>query len=263
MRVLLPPSESKRPGGGSVAFSPETLAHPELSPARAAVIDALVALSADAEAAAQALKLGPSLRGEIDRNRQLRSSGTLPALDRYTGVLYDAIDAGSLDAQARAWLGERLLIQSAVFGLIGALDEIPAYRLSASSRLPGLTAPNGRAVSLKAHWKAAHAALDAPGLSASGPVLDLRSKDYVALHPGTLGDEAAFLNVVGRDADGVLRPLNHFNKAGKGRLVRELALDRPELSSLTDFLGWAEARGHGVAHTEAGIDIEISADPLG
>lgn len=258
MRVLLPPSESKRPGGGSVALTVTSLGHPELNEAREAVIDALVLLCADEEAAAAALKLGPKLRDEISRNRELRTAGTLPAVDRYTGVLYDALDAPSLPAPARDWLAGHVSVQSAVFGLIGALDEIPAYRLSASSRLPGLSGSSGRPLSLKAHWKAAHSAL-AP---VDGPTLDLRSQDYVALAPGGLGEDAAFLNVVGRDAEGALRPLNHFNKAGKGRLVRELALDQPKFTSTAEFLAWAAGRGHGVRRTDTGIDIEISADPL-
>ena len=61
----------------------------------------------------------------------------MPAIDRYTGVLFDALDAPSLDADAREFARETVVVHSALFGLVGALDEIPAYRLSHDSRLPG------------------------------------------------------------------------------------------------------------------------------
>ena len=35
----------------------------------------------------------------------LRTAPSTRAVDRYTGVLYDALDAASLDASARRWLG--------------------------------------------------------------------------------------------------------------------------------------------------------------
>ena len=61
----------------------------------------------------------------------------MAAIDRYTGVLYDALDAASLDASARRWLGRHVLIHSAPLGPVGALDRIPAYRLGAAASLPG------------------------------------------------------------------------------------------------------------------------------
>ncbi|MBN9613754.1 MAG: peroxide stress protein YaaA, partial [Actinobacteria bacterium] len=125
MHLLLPPSETKRSGGGSV-FSAESLTHHDaLGDARAAVRAALEALSADDELAAAALKLGAKSRAELAHNRSLGTSGVMPAIERYTGVLYDALDAQSLDAPARAWLDAHASIQSALFGLLGAGDPIP------------------------------------------------------------------------------------------------------------------------------------------
>jgi cytoplasmic iron level regulating protein YaaA (DUF328/UPF0246 family) len=39
------------------------------------------------------LDLGPAQRDEITRNAELRTAPTSPAIDLYTGVLYDALDA--------------------------------------------------------------------------------------------------------------------------------------------------------------------------
>src|SRR3546814_288494 len=145
MLILLPPSETKRPGGRGTAFDLDALALPQLRAQRSALIDALVALSGDEDEAARVLKLSERQRGEIAVNAALRESPTLPAVDRYTGVLYDALGAGTLDATSRRWLGTHVLIHSAPFGPVGALDRIPAYRLSSGAVLPGVPP-------LRRHW---------------------------------------------------------------------------------------------------------------
>ncbi len=61
MKLLLPPSESKSDGGsGRLALG--RLSRPALNPARSAVLQALVALSADRAEAARVLHLGPEAR---------------------------------------------------------------------------------------------------------------------------------------------------------------------------------------------------------
>src|SRR4029453_18948557 len=95
-----------------------------------------------------ALGLSPKQDDEIERNAALWSSPTMPALTRYTGVLYDALDVRSMTRGQRARAGGRLAVGSALFGVVRADDPIPAYRLSAGSSLPGLP-------TLRALWKPA------------------------------------------------------------------------------------------------------------
>ncbi|WP_336660790.1 YaaA family protein [Leucobacter sp. USHLN153] len=234
MLVLLPPSETKR-AGGSGTFAPERLTHAEaLQESRARVREALVALSEDPEQAVKSLKLGVKNRDELEHNLRLETSGVLPAIERYTGVLYDALDVSSLSAPARRWIEAHVSVQSALFGLIGAADPIPAYRLSAGSRLPELGVP------LKRIWAEAHR--DAAWSDAASFVLDLRSQDYAALAP-LPADRGWFLHVAQLGADGAVRALNHFNKAAKGDLVRRLALADAEIDDVGALLEWAEAAG--------------------
>ena len=234
MLVLLPPSETKRAGGSGAPLDIAALALPQLADQRRAAVGALVGLSADADAAARVLKLGARQLGEIAVNAQLATSPTMPAVDRYTGVLFDALDAASLDASARGWLGRHVLIQSAPFGPVGALDPIPAYRLAAGTALPGIPP-------LRRHWAAASTAALA-SLDADF-VLDLRSEAYVALAPVPGERSAAFVRVVTAGEDGTVRALNHFNKHAKGDLVRALARSGAEAGSREEFLAWAEASG--------------------
>ncbi len=254
MHILLPPSETKRPGGGGV-FAPGALAHDAaLRGARIRVRAALLELcGGDAEAAAKTLKLGVKNRDELLHNLRLEESGTMPAIERYTGVLYDALGALSLGVEARSWLEKNVSVQSALFGLLAADDAIPAYRLSASSRLPALGTPLARV------WAEAHGAVDWGGF---GWLLDLRSKDYTALAP--LPEGAGHrLHVVQRGADGEVRALNHFNKAAKGDLVRRLAESGAALAGPHGLLEWARGAGlelfEGQARGELTLVTELGA----
>lgn len=234
MLVLLPPSETKRSGGEGAPLALDALALAELRPQREAMIDALIALSADEDAAARVLKLSAKRRHEIADNAALRTAPTMAAVDRYTGVLFDALDAGSLDTVARSWLGAHALIHSAPFGPIGALDAIPAYRLAAGTALPGVPA-------LRRVW--ADAVSDALSGRAPDFVLDLRSEAYAALGPVASGIDSVYLRVVSEGPGGEVRALNHFNKHAKGDLVRALAVGRPRVQSLRDLRAWADAAG--------------------
>ena len=136
MLVLLPPSETKHPGGDGAPLDLARLTAPELNPVRTEIAEALHKLADDVPAARAALGLSPKQDDEIARNAALWTGPTLPALARYTGVLYDALDVPSMTRAQRARAGRRLAVGSALFGLLGADDRIPAYRLSAGSSLP-------------------------------------------------------------------------------------------------------------------------------
>lgn len=229
MLILLPPSETKRDGGDGSRLDVGVLTYPKLNPRRRSLVRAVRTLARDAQATQAALGLGPRQLAEIDRNRALTLSPTMPAIDRYTGVLYDALDAGTLSADARGFMVGRVAVHSALFGLVGPLDPIPAYRLSHNARIPDLH--------LKKHWSASVTATLA---AVTGPVLDFRSEAYVALGPVPVGVESVFLRVVAEDGDGQKRALNHFNKAAKGAFTRAVAEGGRDFASVDELVDWAQ-----------------------
>ena len=188
-----------------------------------------------------ALKLGVNQQFEITRNRELRSSPTVAALQRYTGVLYDALDVGTLDVSARRFAGDHVLIHSALFGLLGADDPIPAYRLSHDSRLPALP--------LRKLWRER---ISAALAASEGVILDLRSEAYVELGPAPAGPRTAFLRVVSDSVDGPRRALNHFNKKGKGEFVRALCEAAIDHHSIESVLEWCAGAGIRLEHGAVG-----------
>lgn len=215
--VLLPPSETKRAGGDGPALRLDALSSPDLTPLRTALVGELTELAGDVAAARKALGLSATQDAEIERNATLLTSPTLPAMERYTGVLYDALDVGSLRAAERARARARLAVGSALFGVVRADDLIPAYRLSASSKLPG-------SPTLASRWRPVLEPVLAQW-AADDLVVDLRSGSYAGLGkvPG-----AVRVDVLAEHPDGRRTVVTHFNKAHKGRLARVLAASRSE-----------------------------------
>jgi uncharacterized protein len=98
--ILLPPSRGVREGGdASVTWSDTHLAGGKLGTARRRVIAAARTLGRDA--------LVDAIGGEaavIDARRMLRDihrAPTMPAVERYAGVVYDHLDVAGLPAAVR------------------------------------------------------------------------------------------------------------------------------------------------------------------
>jgi uncharacterized protein len=233
--VLLPPSETKAPGGDGAPLDLAALTAPELTGVRAEIAESLVKLAGDVPAARAALGLSPKQDAEIARNAELWTSPTRPAIERYTGVLYDALAVRTMTRAQRSRAGRRLAVGSALFGLVRAEDPIPAYRLSAGSALPGLP-------TLRAMWKPALS----PVLAAVDElVVDLRSGSYAALAPVP---GAVTLEVLSERPDGSRSVVSHFNKAHKGRVARLLALSTAEPPDVVRLRSLLRRAGLHVEH---------------
>ncbi|MER5933244.1 peroxide stress protein YaaA [Streptomyces sp. NPDC002054] len=222
MLVLLPPSEGKAAGGSGAPLKPEGLSLPGLAAARAAVLEELVELcTGDELKAREVLGLSEGLRGEVAKNAELRSAVARPAGEIYTGVLYDALGLADLTPAARTLAEESLLVFSGLWGAVRITDRIPSYRCSMGVKLPGLGA-------LGAHWRTPMASV-LPAAAGDGLILDLRSSAYAtAWKPkGEPAGRTATVRVLHAQlVDGVEKRsvVSHFNKATKGRLVRDLLL---------------------------------------
>ena len=71
----------------------------------------------------------------------------MPAIERYTGVLYDALDHRSLSAAHRRRLDASVVIFSGLWGAVAPADPIPDYKLKMGAAL----APMGK---LSTWWRA-------------------------------------------------------------------------------------------------------------
>ena len=223
MLIVLPPSETKAGGGRGAPLDLDALSLPTLTPIRRKLAEAIVSLAHDHDASRKALGLGASATPEIERNAQLWTSPTRPAIERYTGVLFDALDYRSLTRAGKAKAIDRLAVGSALFGVVRAGDLIPAYRLSAGSKVPGFR-------TLAAEWKPAlPEALAAIG---EDVVIDLRSGGYQQLGPVP---DAITVTVLTEGADGTRTVVSHFNKHHKGVVARSLIRSRKQVRDINSL----------------------------
>jgi uncharacterized protein len=203
--VLLPPSEGKATGGRGAPLDLARLSHPALTPVRRRLVTALEAAARQDPAALQAALGCPT--GEVDKNAALTTSPTIPALRRYTGVVYEALSWATLSPAGRRRAASSLRVASALFGLLSPRDPVPAYRLSGGTSLPGVG-------SLAAAWRPA---LE-PELAGHRLVVDLRSGPYAAL---ARVPHAVQVRVL-RETGGERAVVSHDNKWTKGLLARAL-----------------------------------------
>lgn len=231
MLIVLPPSETKAHGGDGAPVDPAALSFASLNPVRKEIATELAAL--DVDEALGVLGISEKLRPEAESNQRLFTSPTMPAVLRYTGVLYDALDAPALSS----W--DQLAIGSALFGVVGAGDHIPHYRLSGGTKLGGRTLKSRFGTSITDVLN-----------ETEGLVLDLRSGTYQAL-----GRLKRAVTVRVQTPDG--KVVSHFNKHHKGLLARELADKKAE--SAADVVELARAAGMNVtqvAPTQLVMEVE-------
>ena len=114
--ILIPPSEGKADGGNGKPLK-------TVSGVAADLIEAIK--EADPKKL-YGLK-EKALEKAMAANKDVLSSKTMPAIERYTGVVYDAVDYQTL--QSKSDFDEKVLIISGLFGLVRPTDLIPNYRL--------------------------------------------------------------------------------------------------------------------------------------
>lgn len=215
--ILLPPSEGKAPAGDGPPWRPGVMTL-DLDDRRERVLAALAAAMRTNEAARAKLLgvKGAALRAATETNREVRGAPTLPAIRRYTGVLYDALDAGSLPAAARRRLDGSVLILTGLWGAVAPADPVPDYKLKMGATLPRL----GK---LSSWWRddlSAAIAARATGRT----VWNLLPNEHQAAWRAPDGLAQWSVRFLEPGAGGAFVAISHWNKFLKGALVRHLLL---------------------------------------
>lgn len=194
--ILLAPSEDKTPGGrlGVLAESPAQRW------VRDRLVDLVVHGSPEAQRRAFDVKDAALAKAREEALALRHRVPLLPALERYAGVAFQALDAASLDPGLR----RQVFVLSNLRGLVRGDEPVPPYKLKLAG-LPGL----------KAHWQR-HLA---PALAAipPGPLWELLPQDSAALLKGWARPRHT-LEIV--DAQG--RAISHWSKLYRGRVARWL-----------------------------------------
>jgi cytoplasmic iron level regulating protein YaaA (DUF328/UPF0246 family) len=217
MLVLLPPSEGK--------------AEPEKG--KPADLDSLV----------YAAELGERRRELVEAfDAELLKAPAAAAAEVYTGVLFDRLDLAKLPAKAR----RRVLIASALWGVVRPDDRIPYYKFPPKTRLKGFEAPN-------AYWR--------PALAEAMPdvegnlVVDMRSGAYV---PAWKPKRATLLAVRAfTEVDGKRKAVSHMAKAVRGDVARALLVAKKAPRDPEGAATIAEAAGFTIELSGGNLDVIV------
>ncbi|MGA1361459.1 MAG: YaaA family protein [Ilumatobacteraceae bacterium] len=214
MFILLPPSEGKADGGRpGTAWEPS--AGPTgraLGPMREQVAPAL----ARARGGDQKLLgvKGAALESARAANTAVLGAPTLPAWQRYTGVVWDHLDLASLPGAARTAAVKRILVPSALLGVVRGDEPTPDYKLKMGAVLAG----TGR---LSRWWRAALTE-EIVRLTRGALIVNLLPQEHSdAVDWEALGEgRVVHVDLVSRTKGG--RVGGHDAKAAKGALARRL-----------------------------------------
>ncbi|HEU4392998.1 MAG TPA: peroxide stress protein YaaA [Solirubrobacterales bacterium] len=244
MLVLLPPSEGKSAPTEGEPVDLDSLAFAaELGERRATLLDALERLAeVSTPRAVKQLAVSAGQVGEIAVDAELRGAPAAAAAEVYAGVLYDRLRLSELPARAR----RRVLIASALWGVVRPEDRIPYYRFSAKARLDGIGP-------LSAWWRDAlgEALPDEPG----NLIVDMRSAAYAAAwkpRRATLLAVRAFSEV-----DGKRKPVSHMAKAVRGDVARALLLAKAVPADPKDAAEITRAAGFKAELTPSTLDVIV------
>jgi len=154
--------------------------------------------------------------------KSLTAAPAVKAIDVYSGVLYQALDWGSLSVTAKARGDKSLLIVSAIFGVLRPSDVIPNYKAKITS----------------SDWKVAlKPVLD--GLEAD-LIIDCRSSTYAGVWQSP-PDRTAAVRVFKKEK-GKISVITHLSKKYRGELTRELLKSGKSPKTPAELLKIAEKK---------------------
>ena len=152
------------------------------------------------------------------QNQDIFNSLCAPAIERYTGVVYEHIDWGTLSDKAKEYMNKYILIFSGLFGLLSPNTLIPDYKLKMN------------VLSLQHHWNP----VLTEALKNEEIIIDLlpqvHRKAYKPNKEKTIFVDFLILNKGKKSAAG------HFGKAVKGEFIRYIAENN--ITSTDDFSGF-------------------------
>lgn len=203
MKILFAASELKNRGGKELKFEIDRLFLNEISSLRKTLIAEYF----------EALKI-EKYKKEMLKNydeKEIDFKKLLPAIERYEGVAYKALDFATLTKTQKEFLLEKTVIFSNLFGVLLAKDEIPYYHLRQGATI-------GDADQYKLYQKELKEPLDRAFKDSL--IVDLRpifyDKIYLLKYPHIT---FKFYK------NGKIQ--SHYAKFYRGELLRQIAIERP------------------------------------
>ena len=152
------------------------------------------------------------------QNQDIFNSPCAPAIERYTGVVYEHIEWETLSEKAKKYMDEYVIIFSGLFGMLTPMTPIPDYKLKMN------------VLSLQHHWNP----ILSEALQDEKPIIDLlpqvHRKAYKPNKKNVTPVDFLIINKGKKTAAG------HFGKAVKGEFIRYIAENN--ITNTDDFAGF-------------------------
>ena len=152
------------------------------------------------------------------QNQDIFNSPCAPAIERYTGVVYEHINWASLSEKSKIYMEQNVFIFSGLFGMLTPLTLIPDYKLKMN------------VLSLQHHWNP----ILTEALYNETSIIDLlpqvHRKAYTPNKKNVIPVDFLIINKGKKTAAG------HFGKAVKGEFIRYMANNN--IQNVDDFGGF-------------------------
>ncbi len=205
MKILLAPSETKSEGGD---FPPLSQAKNLLFYSNE-VIDTYEEYLKKSSLEELSEWFGIKNLKEVEKYKSsVLVKPTKKAIERYTGVAYEAIDYPNLDSKTQEFIDKNVVIYSNLFGVVLASNLIPDYKFKQTALLPNLNTEKYYAKHLKS-------LLDN---YLGDEVLDLSAGYYLKFYKPKA-------NVITYKFLKGGKVVSHFAKHYRGELVKQIALN--------------------------------------
>ena len=138
------------------------------------------------------------------QNQSIFNEKCVPAINRYTGVVYENIGWENLSKKAQEYLQNHVMIFSGLFGMVRPLTPIPNYKLKMN------------VLSLQHHWKP----ILTEALSKEEFIIDLLPQVHRKAYNPNENVYKVDFSVIKK---GKRTAAGHFGKAVKGKFIQYLA----------------------------------------
>ena len=202
MKILIPPSEGKtRAKATNIIFSDTNFKfHRHVNQ-----VVRLLELIDDEDLRSVYGTSPEKAMGFHRQNQDIFNSPCAPSIERYTGVVYEHINWGTLSKKAKKYMEKHVFIFSGLFGILTPTTPIPDYKLKMN------------VLSLQHHWNP----ILTEALKDEKPIIDLlpqvHRKAYKPNKNNVIPVDFLIINKGKKTAAG------HFGKAVKGEFIRHMA----------------------------------------
>ena len=151
------------------------------------------------------------------QNQSIFKEKCVPAIDRYTGVVYENINWTNLSNKAQKYLQDHIMIFSGLFGMLQPQTPIPNYKLKMN------------VLSLQNHWRP----VLTEALSKEDFIIDLLPQVHRKAYIPNDNVYQVDFSVIKK---GKKTAAGHFGKAVKGQFIQYLA--KNNIRSIDEFSGF-------------------------